>query len=87
MSAAPSSMNDDDSMLIDVDDFSVVDDINNVIQNLLEKVKCSISVIGQVINETDLKKDYVEYKSAVEIILKNDLKKCAELDGLESKLK
>lgn len=80
MSAAP------DSMMIDVDDFSTVDSINKAIQDLLEKVKCSVAVVGQVIGETDLKKDYVAYKSAVETILKNDLKKCAEHDGLESRL-
>lgn len=71
-------------MLMDVDDISTVD---SIIQSLLEKVKCSVSVIGEVINETDLKKDYDAYKSAVENILKNDLKKCADLDGAESKLK
>jgi len=86
VSAAPSSI-DDGLMLIDVDEFGVVEDINAAIQGLLEKVKCSVSVIGQVLQETDLKTDYLEYKSAVESILKGDLQKCAELEGLESKLK
>lgn len=74
-------------MLFEVDGFGVVDDINKAIQDLLQKIKCSVSVIGQVVGETDFKKDYVEYKSAIEIILKNDLKKCVQVDGLQSKFK
>lgn len=84
MSAAPSSINED-AMLID--EFGVVEDIQEAIQNILEKVKCSVSVIGQVIQESDLKEDYLEYKSAVESILQNDLPKCAQLESVESKLK
>lgn len=86
MSAAPSSISED-AMLIDVDDFGVVEDIQEAIQNIIEKVKCSVSVIGQVIQDSDLKQDYLEYKSAVENVLQNDLPKCAELDSVESKLK
>lgn len=86
MSAAPSSINED-SMLIDVDNFGVIGDFNEAIQSILEKVKCSVPVIGRVIQESDLKEDYLEYKSAVENILKNDLPKCAQLDSVESKLK
>lgn len=86
MSAAPSSISED-AMLIDVDDFGVVEDIQEAIQNIIEKVKCSVSVIGQVIQDSDLKQDYLEYKSAVENVLQNDLPKCAELDSVQSKLK
>lgn len=86
MSAAPSSI-DDDSLLLEVDEFGVVDDINKAIQNLLLKIKCSVSVIGEVIGETDLKKDYVEYKEAVELIFKNDLKQCAQAASIQLKFK
>lgn len=87
MSAAPSSSINDDSLFVDVDEFGVVDEINKAIQSLLEKVKCSVTVIGQVIEESDLKTDFIKYKSTVEVIIKNDLQKCAKLDSIESKFK
>lgn len=74
-------------MLFEVDDFGVVDDINKALQGLLQKVKCSVSVISKVLGEADLKKDYLEYKLAVENLVKNDLKQCVQADGLELKFK
>lgn len=70
-----------------MDNFGVIDDFNQALQGLLQKVKCSVSVIGKVLSETDLKKDYLEYKSAVENIVSTDLKKCAHTDGVELKFK
>lgn len=66
-------------------DFNLVDSIDKAIQSLLQKVKCSVSVIGQVLGETDFKKDYIEYKASVEDIFQNDLAKCAQEDGIQLK--
>lgn len=72
-------------MLLDADDFGEVDNINNGIHSLLQTIKCSVSVVGQVVGETDFKKDYVEFKAAAEAILNGEVQKCVQADGLQLK--
>lgn len=77
----------DESMLYDVDNFGVVENINKAIQRSLQTIKCSVSVIGRLVDESDFKKDFVEYRATVEDISKTNVEKCAQLDGVQLKFK
>jgi len=57
-----------------------------IIQAVVEKVKCSLNSVEGLIKDAELKKAFEELKSAVKDILQNDLKKCAETEGLKDKL-
>lgn len=66
--------------------FDAADAVTKIIQFAIEKLKCSLNSIKELIHDADFKQVYVEFKSAVENILQNDLKKCAETEGLQEKL-
>lgn len=85
MTAAPSSSNVE-LQLFDEEAFSLVDDVTKVFEDLLEKVKCSLDAVGEVIGESDLKPKYEGFKFNVKSILQNGVEQCAETEGLLQKL-
>lgn len=86
MTAAPSSPNTE-LELFDEEEFDLVDNVTKMIEDLLEKVKCSMHVIGEIVGESELKSEYEEFKAAVKNILQNDMPQCADVDGILGKLK
>lgn len=76
--------------LISNEDADVVlfdeDIVSRVIQVVLEKVKCSVKSIDELIKDAELKKLFEELKNAVKDVVQNDLKKCAETEDIKEKL-
>lgn len=66
--------------------FDASDAITKIIQAVIEKVKCSLNSINELIKDAELKKVYEQFKSVVEKNFQDDLKKCAETEGLKEKL-
>lgn len=80
MTAAPSSPNEE-LQLFDEEAFNLVDEVGNVFDDLLEKVKCSLHAVESVIQGSALKPKYEEFKAAVKTVLHKDVEKCAETEG------
>ena len=77
---------------------SELDDVDNQLEmffdapnslfklNDLKKLfKCMKDVLDKVIEGSDLKKDYEQFKQAVKTVLKNDLAKCREIKDTKEK--
>lgn len=66
----------------------VIDEISQKIDDFFKKVVCSLNVIGDVVKETDFKKDYEKFKAAVEAVVKHDAKMCMDSNlGFKEKVK
>lgn len=85
MTAAPSSPSLE--LQFDEEAFNLVDDVKEVFEDLLGKVKCSVHAVGEVIGESELKPKYEQFKAAVKTVLHSGVEHCAETDGLLEKLK
>lgn len=85
MTAAPSSPNTE-LELFDEEAFDLVDNVTKVVGDLVEKVKCSLHVIGEIVGESELKSVYEEFQTAVKNVLHDDMPQCVEKDGLLEKL-
>lgn len=82
ISAAPSSQTVDDES-----DLGVIDNIVKKIQEVKEQIKCAINVIGKVVRGSDLEKKYVEFKTAVNTVLNDNLKACGQARGIKDKVR
>lgn len=93
MAAPPSSIEDESNFMIEEESFGpitfgIIESISKSIDEFFKAVNCSLDVIGNVVNGTDFKKDFEEFKAAVIAVLKNDLRVCKDSDvGLKAKLK
>lgn len=68
--------------------FGIFESITKKIDDFFKMVTCSLDVIGNVVKETDFKKDYEKFKAAVEAVFKDDLKMCMQSDlDLKEKIK
>lgn len=92
MSAVPSPVDDELNFLTEEPlgpvTFGIIDEITKKIDGFFKTVVCSLNVIGDVVKETDFKKDYEKFKAAVEAVVKHDVKMCMEKNlGLKEKVK
>lgn len=88
VSAAPtSSPFSSELALIDESTFGITDAVTNVLNSLIEKTKCTLDVIQDVIGDDELGNVFKKFKSDVESTLKNDVKGCVHADGLIAKFK
>lgn len=76
-----------DLQLFDDEAFNLVDDVRKVFEDLLDKAKCSLNAIGEVIGESELKSTYEGFRTAVQTALHNGVEQCAQTEGLLEKLK
>lgn len=67
--------------------FGIADTVTKVLQALLEKVKCSLKAINELVVDSDLLDIFKEFKDEVESVLKTDAKKCLQVEGLSPKVK
>lgn len=67
--------------------FGVVDTITKTIGNLVKKIRCSLSIIGQVIGEGELTNVFEDFKDEVLEFLKTDIHQCMKAESLSGKLK
>lgn len=74
-------MNENDDIVY----FTALDIVTKVIQTINNKVKCSLDSISELINDAELKEEFEVFKSAVNGILQNDLKECADIEGIRQK--
>lgn len=58
-----------------------------MIKDYIEKVKCALNAITELIVNGELKTDFEKLRLAVEEILENDMKECAQAEGLLEKFK
>lgn len=67
--------------------FGLVDIIQKKFQEMANKVRCIIGIVGQVIGEGELKNVYDDFKYDVKELLHTDVQQCVETKGLTTKLK
>lgn len=65
--------------------FSLVDTITKTIEELMNKIRCSVSIIGEVIAEGELKNVFEDFKYEVEEFFKTDIQQCVQTKGLTGK--
>lgn len=53
------------------------------IDMMIAALKCPITVAGRLIGGSDLEKEFEEFKTKIESIIKNDVQKCSEINDLE----
>lgn len=66
---------------------SIVGDIAKKFEKLKEQIQCVINVIGKRTAGTDLEKKYVEFKAAVKAVLTQDIRTCAQTNGVRAKIR
>lgn len=66
--------------------FDFADTVTEIIQLAIKKLKCSLNSIKELTHNAEFQQVYEEFKSFVDDILQNDLKKCAETERLQEKL-
>lgn len=67
--------------------FGITDSITNLLNELIEKTKCALDAIEDLLEEGELKNVYKKLRTDVEAILKEDVKQCAQTKGVVEKLK
>lgn len=92
MSATPSPIDDESHFLNEESfgpiTFGIIDSITKSLDDFFKKVTCSLDVIGDVVKETDFKKDYEKFKAAVESVIRNEWQMCKESNvDLKQKIK
>lgn len=65
--------------------FNIMDDIKHQVEMMVKRVKCAIALTGQLIGESDLKREYEEFKTTVDNIMMNEMVKCAQKDDLKER--
>lgn len=73
--------NEDDDVV-----FLYADLITSMIQVVLQKAKCTLNSVDELIKDAELKKLFEELKSAAKDVFENDFKKCTEIEGVQEKL-
>lgn len=68
-------------------EFGIADTVTKVVEALLAKVKCSLRALDKIFIESDLLDLFKEFRENVETVLRKDVKKCTQNDGLINKLK
>lgn len=67
--------------------FGLVDAIKKKFYEMVNTIRCSVGVIGEVIGEGELKNVYENFKYNVTELLRTDVQQCAKAKGLTRKLK
>ena len=69
----------------------IADAVTKVLNSLIEKTKCTLDVIQEVIDETkdggQLGSVYKKYRADIEAVLKAGVEQCKQENGLTQKLK
>lgn len=91
MSAIPSPLENEFNILteepLESATFGIIDEITKKFDGFFKYVVCSLNVIGDVVKETDFKKDYEKFKAAVEGVIKKDMKMCMDSKDFKAKVK
>lgn len=66
---------------------SKTDGIVAILNSLIEKIKCGLDVIGNMIDDERLENVYLKFRADIEDILNNDVKQCMQTKGSTDKLK
>lgn len=75
-------------MLIDLQSTNdTIDAVTDALDLLIEKTKCTLDVIQNMIDGTGLSDVYENFRAEFEAILQSDMKQCMEINGLIQKLK
>lgn len=85
VSAAPPHSSSSSFPKFTIEDFTT--EKNDIeVDDLIKSLKCIQNVFGNAVGDSDLKPAYEEYKQSTEIIVKNHLIKCRDLEiGSEEK--
>lgn len=80
-------MNEVESMDDDVVTFDLADTVKKVIEELKQRIKCSITAIEGIVSEGQLRSVYQKFRADLESLLKTDAKQCLETSRVTDKLK
>lgn len=67
--------------------FSPLDIIQKKIQEIVNKVRCTVGIVGEVIGDGELKNIYDDFKYNVNELLHSDVQQCVKTKDLTAKLK
>lgn len=77
-----STIDDDDEL-----PFGLVDTIKKKFHKIVNRIRCAVGVIGEVIGDGELKNVFEDFKHNVTQLLNTDVRQCAKTKGLTGKLK
>lgn len=66
---------------------SMTDAVVGILNSLIEKIKCGLDVIGNMIEEGKLHNVYLKFRADLEDIMEHDVHLCMETKGTTDKLK
>lgn len=67
--------------------YDTTDTIAKALNSLIEKTKCSLDVLQEMLDGTELGDAYKKVRTDVEAILENDVKHCQQTEGVVGQLK
>lgn len=84
-------MEDEFGELFSIDDeddftFGLVGTVTKKLRQLVEKIKCSLRVIGETVGNGDLKDVFLKFRHDIVKLLKNDVKECIHTEGVKAKV-
>lgn len=65
----------------------ITDAASKLLVALIEKIKCALNAMEDLLEEGELRNVYKKFRTDVEAILKNDVDQCKQTEGLVQKLK
>lgn len=71
----------------DVVTFDLAETIKKLIEQLKQRIKCSLTALEDIIGEGELRGVYKKFRADLKALLKNDAKQCLEVRGVIEKLK
>lgn len=71
----------------DVVTFDLAESIKKLIEQLKQRIKCSLTAVEGIVGEGELRGVYKKFRADLEALLKNDAKHCLEVKGVIEKLK
>lgn len=86
VSAAPSPSTNE-LTLFDHEPFDAIDGVTKWWNSIIEKTKCTLDAVGDLIGKGELRTIYKKFRADVDVILRNDVKKCMDTKGLIERVK
>lgn len=90
MKSSPIMANDELLEYSPIDDdwtFGLVDAIKKKLHEMVNRIRCVLRIIGEVIGEGELRNVFEDFKYNVTKLLRTDVQQCTKTKGLTAKVK
>lgn len=78
---------DEEPMDDDVVTFDLAETIKKLVEQLKQRIKCSLTAVEEIVGEGELRGVYKKFRADLESLLKSDAKQCLEVKDVIEKLK